>query len=92
MTLWLQYLLVSQKVLNSDKVVSQRSASIPNAVEDSSCLICVDHVYMFVGMIFVRFKIQNKRIDFQLNMKNPARQYLFQGIAQSAMRSISCDR
>jgi hypothetical protein len=45
----LKYLVVSKKVLNSDKVVSQRSASIPNAVEDNSCLVCADQAYMFIG-------------------------------------------
>ena len=46
-----QYLAVSQKVLNSDKVLSQQSANVPNAVEDSSCLMQADKNYMYIGVI-----------------------------------------
>jgi hypothetical protein len=44
-----QYLAVSQKILNSDKVLSQQSANVPNAVEDSSCLMQADKNYMYIG-------------------------------------------
>lgn len=44
-----QYLAVSQKVLNSDKVLSQQSANVPNAVEESSCLMQADKDYMYIG-------------------------------------------
>ena len=44
-----QYLAVSQKVLNSDKVLSQQSANVPNAVEDSSCLMQADKNFMYIG-------------------------------------------
>ena len=45
-----QYLSVSQKVLNSDKVLSQQSANVPNAVEDSSCLMQADKTFMYIGI------------------------------------------
>jgi len=45
----LQYLAVAQKVLNSDKVLSQQSANVPNAVDDASCLMQTDKKYMFIG-------------------------------------------
>ena len=40
---------MSQKVLNSDKVLSQQSANVPNAVDDSSCLMQADNDYMYIG-------------------------------------------
>ena len=46
---FVQYLAVSQKILNSDKVLSQQSANVPNAVEDSSCLMQADTNYMYIG-------------------------------------------
>jgi hypothetical protein len=45
-----QYLAVAQKVLNSDKVLSQQSANVPNAVDDASCLMQTDKKYMFIGL------------------------------------------
>jgi hypothetical protein len=47
----LQYLAVAQKVLNSDKVLSQQSANVPNAVEDASCLMQADKNFMYIGTI-----------------------------------------
>ena len=44
-----QYLAVSQKVLNSDKVLSQQSANVPNAVDDASCLMQADKNFMYLG-------------------------------------------
>ena len=44
-----QYLTIAQKILNSDKVLSQKCANVPNAVEDSSCLMQADSDYMYAG-------------------------------------------
>ena len=46
-----QYLSVAQKVLASDKVLSQQSASVPNAVEDANCLMQTDKKYMYIGLL-----------------------------------------
>lgn len=39
-------------MLNSDKVLSQQSANVPNAVEDSSCLMQADKNFMYIGEQF----------------------------------------
>jgi len=46
-----KYLAVAQKVLNSDKVLSQQSANVPNAVDDASCLMQTDKKYMFIAFV-----------------------------------------
>merc|ERR1712216_987689 len=46
-----KYLEVAQKVLNSDKVLSQQSANVPNAVDDASCLMQTDKKYMFIAFV-----------------------------------------
>jgi hypothetical protein len=46
--LW-QYLDVAQKILKSDKVLAQKCANVPNAVEESSCLMQADANFMYVG-------------------------------------------
>eukprot|EP00283_Hemiselmis_rufescens_P017985 CAMPEP_0173438040 /NCGR_PEP_ID=MMETSP1357-20121228/19226_1 /TAXON_ID=77926 /ORGANISM="Hemiselmis rufescens, Strain PCC563" /LENGTH=230 /DNA_ID=CAMNT_0014403287 /DNA_START=6 /DNA_END=698 /DNA_ORIENTATION=- len=46
-----KYLAVAQKVLNSDKVLSQQSANVPNAVDDASCLMQADKSFMFIVFV-----------------------------------------
>mmetsp|Transcript_23091 Transcript_23091/g.54740 ORF Transcript_23091/g.54740 Transcript_23091/m.54740 type:complete len:231 (+) Transcript_23091:44-736(+) len=58
-----KYLAVSQKVLNSDKVLSQQSANVPNALEDSSCLMQADTKFMYI--VFVE-KSYPERTAFEL--------------------------
>lgn len=58
-----KYLAVAQKVLNSDKVLSQQSANVPNAVEDSSCLMQADKSFMYI--VFVE-KNYPERTAFEL--------------------------
>lgn len=41
-------------MLNSDKVLSQQSANVPNAVDDASCLMQTDKKYMFIGQCLAR--------------------------------------
>jgi hypothetical protein len=48
-SIFLQYLDVAQKILKNDKVLSQKCANVPNAVEESSCLMQADSNFMYVG-------------------------------------------
>ncbi len=48
--LFCQYLDIAQKILKNDKVLSQKCANVPNAVEESSCLMQADSNFMYVGM------------------------------------------
>ena len=45
----LQFLAVRQKVLNSDKVLAERNANTPNAVDDSCCTFSVDDDHIYIG-------------------------------------------
>lgn len=38
-------------MLNSDKVLSQQSANVPNAVDDASCLMQTDKKHMFIAFV-----------------------------------------
>lgn len=58
-----KYLAVAQKVLNSDKVLSQQSANVPNAVDDASCLMQTDKKYMFIAFVS---KTYPERTAFEL--------------------------
>mmetsp|Transcript_45888 Transcript_45888/g.96111 ORF Transcript_45888/g.96111 Transcript_45888/m.96111 type:complete len:233 (-) Transcript_45888:27-725(-) len=46
-----KYLDVAQKILKSDKVLSQKCANVPNAVEESSCLMQADANFMYVAFV-----------------------------------------
>lgn len=58
-----KYSAVAQKVLNSDKVLSQQSANVPQAVDDASCLMQADKSFMFI--VFVA-KDYPERTAFEL--------------------------
>eukprot|EP00286_Rhodomonas_abbreviata_P029031 CAMPEP_0181315746 /NCGR_PEP_ID=MMETSP1101-20121128/15536_1 /TAXON_ID=46948 /ORGANISM="Rhodomonas abbreviata, Strain Caron Lab Isolate" /LENGTH=260 /DNA_ID=CAMNT_0023422967 /DNA_START=26 /DNA_END=806 /DNA_ORIENTATION=+ len=58
-----KYLAVSQKVLNSDKVLSQQSANVPKALDDSSCLMQTDKTYMYIVFVETNYP---ERTAFEL--------------------------